>query len=136
MDPIVLDRRFRVWSYGVGHSQLLLHARADGRHVKHLAVLFEDVRAVKMRSVYRPLILAPAHSPVRDEILAFADITAGHQHRHLSLTLSTEPQDGYVLCSRVTVLAVDKTNDDDLTRPSWRDAARVLHTLRHDDRAT
>jgi hypothetical protein len=136
VDPIVLDRRFPVWSYGMGHSQSLLHARADAAHLEYLNVLFEDVRAVKLRSSYQPLILAPARGPVRNDILAFADMPVRHRHRYLSLTLSTEPEHGFVLCARATVLAVDKTNDQNPIRSSWPRAARVLHTLRHDDRVS
>jgi hypothetical protein len=29
MEPVVLDRRFRPWRYGVGHGQLLLHSPAE-----------------------------------------------------------------------------------------------------------
>jgi len=130
VDPIVLDRRFRAWSYGVGHSQLLLHARADAAQLEHLNVLFEDVRAVKLRSSYQPLILALAPGPVRNGILAFADMPVRHQHRYLSVTLSAEPEDGFVLCARATVLAADKTKDQNSIRFSWTDAARMLHTLR------
>jgi hypothetical protein len=123
VDPIVLDRRFRVWSYGVGHSQLLLHARADAAHLEYLNVLFEDVRAVKLPSSYQPLILALARSPVRSDILAFAHMPVRHRHRYLSLTLSAEPEDGFVLCARATVLAVDKTSHQNPIRASWPDAA-------------
>jgi len=132
VDPIVLDRRFRVWRYGVSHSQLLLHAHADTTHLEHLNVLFEDVRAVKLRSSYQPLILALAANPVRDDILAFADVPERHRLRYLTLTLSTEPEAGFVLCARATVLAVDKTNDQIPVR-SWPDGARVLHTLHRDN---
>lgn len=135
MDPIVLDRRFRVWRYGVSHSQLLLHAHADTTHFEHLNVLFEDVRAVKLRPSYQPLILAPADNPVRNDILAFADMPERHRLRYLSLTLSTEPEAGFVLCARATVLAVDKT-DDQYPISSWPDGARVLHTLRRDDQVS
>jgi len=135
VEPIVLDRRFRVWRYGVGHSQLLLHAHADAADFEHLNVLFEDVRAVKLRSSYQPLILAPAGNPVRDDILAFADIPERHQHRFLSLTPSTSPEAGFVLCARATVLAVDKTNDQ-TPNLSWPDGARMIHTLRHHDQAS
>jgi hypothetical protein len=128
VEPIVLDRRFRVWGYGVGHSQLLLHARADAADSEYLNVLFEDVRAVKLRSSYQPLILVPAGNPVRNDILAFADMPERHRHRYLSLTLSTQPEAGFVLCARTTVLAVDKTNDQAPVRP-WPDGARVIHTL-------
>jgi hypothetical protein len=132
VDPIVLDRRFRVWRYGVSHSQLLLHAHADSSHLEHLNVLFEDVRAVKLRSSYQPLILAPAGNPARNDILAFADMPERHRLRYLSLTLSTEPEAGFVLCARATVLAVDKTNDQSPAHP-WPDGARVLHILRRDE---
>ncbi|GGM69583.1 hypothetical protein ACFFX1_14585 [Dactylosporangium sucinum] len=135
MNRIVLDRRFRVWRYGVSHSQLLLHAHAEGADADHLNVLFEDVRAVKLRSSYQPLILAPAANPVREDILAFADMPERHQHRYLSLTLSTRPEAGFVLCARATVLAVDRTNDETPIHP-WPDGARVIHTLRRDDQAS
>jgi hypothetical protein len=135
MNPIVLDRRFRVWRYGVGHSQLLLHAHAEAADAEHLNVLFEDVRAVKLRSSYQPLILALAAHPVRDDILAFADIPERHRPRYLSLTLSARPEAGFVLCARATVLAVDKAGAKTPIHP-WPDGARVVHTLRHDDQVS
>jgi hypothetical protein len=111
VDSIVLDRYFRVWRYGVGHSQLLLHARAGDADLEHLNVLFEDVRAVKLRSSYQPLTLRPADDPIRTEILTFADVPARHQHRYLTLTLpSPSGEAGFILCARATVLAVAKTH--------------------------
>jgi hypothetical protein len=89
VDPIVLGRRFGVWGYGVGHSQLLLHARAGAADFDYLNVVFEDVSGVKLRSSYQQLILVPTGNPVRKDILAFADVPERHQHRYLSLTLST-----------------------------------------------
>ncbi len=76
MQPITLHRRFRPWRYGIGHSQLLLHARADGGHNEHLNVLFEGVLAVKLRSAYHPLILQPADQHAGASIVAFAQIPA------------------------------------------------------------
>ena len=131
VDPIVLDRRFRVWRYGVSHSQLLLHAHAGTAHLEHLNLLFEDVRAVKLRASYQPLILALADNPTRDGILIFAEIPERHRHRYLSLTLANEPEAGFVLCARATVLAVDKTNDQSPNHP-WPEGARVLHVFRRD----
>jgi hypothetical protein len=100
VDPIMLDRRFRAWCYGVSHSQLLLHAHADATYLEHVNVLFEDVRAVKLRSSYEPLSLAPAGDPVRNDMLAFADIPERHRRRFLTLTLSTEPRQDSS-CARV-----------------------------------
>jgi hypothetical protein len=135
VDPIVLDRRFQVWRYGVGHSQLLMHSLAEAADSDHLNVLFEDVRAVKLRWSYHPLVLMPAGNPIRNEILSFADIPERHQHRYMSLTLSTRPDAGFVLCARATVLAVDKTNDQTPIR-AWSDGARVIHTLRPKDQVS
>ncbi|GIE35774.1 hypothetical protein Ait01nite_088190 [Actinoplanes italicus] len=131
----MLDRQFRVWGYGVAHSRLLMHARADTADPEYLNVLFEDVRAVKLRSSYQPLILASASNPVRNDILAFAAIPERHRHRFLSLTLSTEPEARFVLCARATVLAVDTTKDHTPLRP-WPDGARVIHALRHEGRVS
>ncbi|MCO8273805.1 hypothetical protein M1L60_24715 [Actinoplanes sp. TRM 88003] len=69
---------------------------------------------------------------MRDDILAFAEVPERHQHRYLSLTLSTEPEAGFVLCGRATVPAVGKTDDEAPIRP-WPDGARVIHTLRPDN---
>jgi hypothetical protein len=45
--------------------------------------LFEDVRAVKLRSSYQPLILGAAGNSVRNDILDFADMPQRHRHRYL-----------------------------------------------------
>ncbi|MFI7492214.1 hypothetical protein ACIBXA_27930 [Micromonospora echinaurantiaca] len=54
MGPLTLHRRFRPWRYSISHSTLLLHAHADSGYDQHLNVLFEDVRAVKLRPFYEP----------------------------------------------------------------------------------
>jgi hypothetical protein len=133
--PILFDRRFQVWRFAIGHSQLLLHSHGGAAGVEHINVLFEDVRAVKLRSSYEPLILAKAGHQLRAEILAFADLPESHRHRYLSLTLSTQPEAGFVLCARATVLAADGTGFE-APVPFWPDGARVIHTLRHQDQAS
>jgi hypothetical protein len=64
--------------------------------------------------------------------MVFADMPERHQHRYLSLTLSTQAGAGFVLCARATVLAMEKMNDQTPIRP-WPDGARVIHALRPDD---
>lgn len=136
MESIVLDRNFRVWRYGVGHSQLLLHAPAGDDEREHLNVLFEDVRAVKLRSSYRPLILRPADGQIRNEMLAFADIPARHRHTYLSLILPSPPSGcGFILCARATVLAVPKI-DQPAPTDSWPSDAKVIHVIHGQDRVT
>ena len=129
MEPITLNRRFRVWRYGVGHSQLLLHAHADSSHDEHLNVLFEDVRAVKLRASYQPLILQPADQNTHADILTFAQIPARHQARYLCLTLPTaDTEPGFIACARATILTTKATDPADPY--TWNEHSRVLHSLK------
>jgi hypothetical protein len=135
VDSIVLDRYFRVWRYGVGHSRLLLHSRASDADSDHLNVLFEDVRAVKLHTSYQPLVLRPADDLARAEMLTFAGIPARHQHRYLSLTLPSPPGEaGFILCARATVLAVSTIDDQSLIDHFWPTGARTVHVLQNQDR--
>ncbi|MGK5444585.1 hypothetical protein ACSNN7_22555 [Micromonospora sp. URMC 105] len=128
MEPITLDRRFRPWRYGVGHSQLLLHAHADSSHDEHINVIFEDVRAVKLRSSYHPLTLQPAEQDARASILAFAQVSARHQARFLCLTLPTpDAEHGFVACARATVLTTNASGPDAYT---WNERSRLLYVLK------
>lgn len=104
--------------------------------VEHLNVLFEDVRAVKLRSSYRPLILRPANGEIRSGMLDFGGIPAGYRHRYLALILPSPPsRPGFILCARAAVLAVAKTDQDTPPGP-WAPSARVIHQVRSQDHAT
>jgi hypothetical protein len=130
MDPIVLHHRFRVWRYGVGHSQLLLHARAGASDPEHVDVVFEGVRAVKLRSSYQPLILQPADETTRAQILTFADVPARHRTRMLCLTLPTpDDEPGFVVCARATVVALAKA-DNEVPPAYSHEHSRPIHVLR------
>lgn len=132
MDPVVLDRRFQPWRYGVGHSQLLLHSPAGNAHEEHVNALFEGVVAVKLRRSYRPLILQVADRATRAEILAFAQIPERHQEGILCLTLPTQEPDigsGFIACARATILATHASapRNTDI----WAGNPTILHHLRH-----
>jgi hypothetical protein len=127
--PIVLDLRFRVWQYGVGHSQLVFHARAGDAGLDHVNVLFEDVRAVKLRSSYQPLILQPADESARADLLTFADIPPRHQARMLCLALPNDhAAPGFVVCARATVLVVPREAVGERFT-AWPEGARPIHRL-------
>jgi hypothetical protein len=132
VNPIVLDRWFRVWRYGIGHSQLVFHARAGSGDPEHVNVLFEDVRAVKLRSAYRPLVLQPVDEPTRAQLLGFAGLPARHQARMLCLGLSDQgAESGFVVCGKATVLAVPKEPDGEKVHPLtvWPEHARPIYCL-------
>jgi hypothetical protein len=44
------DRRFRLFSYNAGHGLLLLRSGKTAQHSTRLDVLFQDVRAMEIRS--------------------------------------------------------------------------------------
>jgi hypothetical protein len=128
MQRIALERRFRWWGYGVGHSQPLLHAQADREHDEHLNVLFEGVVAVKLQLSYQPLILQPADGDERANILAFARIPERLHARILCLTLpAEETEPGFIAAARATILA--NPNGDDIKPGTWNERSKVLHVL-------
>ncbi len=129
MDSINLDRRFTPWRFGIGHAQLLLRGRTHDGDTQRLSVLFEDVRAVKLRRSYQPLQLRRAEPDSRDQILDFAQIPDRRWARYVCVTLPVEDL-GFVVCGRATVLTADiEANPSD---PWWPEHARVLHVLKND----
>ncbi|SEG91768.1 hypothetical protein SAMN04489712_13045 [Thermomonospora echinospora] len=128
MEVLTLQRRFRPWRYGVSHSELLMHGHADANGDEHINVLFEDVRAVKLRTFYDPLVLQPADEQTRLSILDFAQVPARFHARFLCLTLPTpDAEPGFIACARATVLS---TSTDRAGIYDWTDRSRVLHDLR------
>lgn len=125
VDTIILDRHFLPWRYGIGHSQLLLRSPAEGSQPEAVHVLFEGVRAVKLRSSYRPLTLQRAVDKERERMLAFAGVPARLCDRMLCLTLPSEDE-GFVVCGKATVLALPG-NDVDTWSPK---DTRVLFPVR------
>lgn len=129
MDTLTLERRFRPWRYGIGHSQLLMHSQANASSDEYINVLFEDVRAVKLRSSYEPLILQQADERTRPGLLGFAQVPPRLHPRFLCMTLPTEDAEpGFIVCARATVLSTTSTDSADLY--AWTDQSQVLHTLR------
>ncbi len=129
MDSVNLDRRFTPWRFGIGHAQLLLRGWTHDGDTERLSVLFEDVRAVKLRGSYQPLQLRRAEPFSRERILDFAEIPGRHWARYVCLTLPVEGL-GFVVCGRATVLATDIELDPSDTW--WPAHARVLHVLEND----
>ena len=88
-----------------------MHSRATADDAEHINVLFEDVRAVKLRAAYRPLILHTAGSPDRLEPLEFAEIPVRFRPGRICLTLPTS-QDGFIVGAKAAVLALARSDDE------------------------
>jgi hypothetical protein len=132
MQPIVLDRPFRLWAYGLGHSRLVLRSPAHADDVEQLAVHFYAVRAAELRSFYRPLILGEADQERREYMLAFAEVPLRHQHRMLCLTVSSGPHTGYVLCAVATVVAGPEGQQPGHPGLEQMPGARLIYEIRPD----
>ncbi|BEL04789.1 hypothetical protein Q0Z83_029800 [Actinoplanes sichuanensis] len=126
MESVALDGYFRIWSYGVGHSQLLLHAHTDDDGVDMVSMLCEDVSAMKLRRGYRGLTIRTADEPTRTRLLGYAEVPDFRRPAQACLILPTE-EDGFIVCGRARVLTGRQPRD----QPSWRlpENARVLHVF-------
>lgn len=96
------DRTFRVWRYGVGHSQLLLRAVPDSTDPACLDLLFEGVSAMQLVQQYKSIELCSASEAEAQEILAFSGISPSGGQRHLPVVLRSTSGSGFVLCRSVT----------------------------------
>ncbi|GES28626.1 hypothetical protein San01_11130 [Streptomyces angustmyceticus] len=98
------ERTFKVWRYGVGHSQLLLRAVPDDTETTCLDLLFEGVRAMQLATHYQSLELHPASEAEAQRILEFSGLAPIWRERNLALSLRSRSTSGFVLCARATAL--------------------------------
>jgi hypothetical protein len=126
MQPVVLDGVFRLWSYGVGHSPLVLHDPAPRGGMDEVSVLFEGVRAVKLRVSYNGLTIRSADASTRARMPEYAAVPELSHQKELCLVLPTE-DDGFVVCAKATVLSGRRSLDQAGWR--WPEQATVLHAL-------
>lgn len=96
-------RTFRLWRYGVGHSQLLLRATPEGADTTRLDLRFEGVTAIQLGTRYVAPELRLADRGERDALrkLAQPGLTGP---RHVAIAIESETGSGLVLCGRVSAL--------------------------------
>jgi hypothetical protein len=118
--PWRTERAFRLWRYGVGHSQLLLRSPGDaGRGT--LSIQFEAVEFMKLRRSYTDLVL---RLPREDEEVGFEEIKALPVPQ-LCVVLDSRTHIGLVACSRVTARMIDDPESD-----SWDDGTVLFSVTR------
>jgi hypothetical protein len=127
--PIVFERHFQTWAFGVGHAQLVLLSRAKAGDEEDVVVHFEGTRAMELLSSYRPLVLDLIVEPRRGELIAWAGIPDRLRDRFLYLSVSAGPPRGYVVCGRMTVLAAPAGGGHRGGALTWRPGSRVLHSI-------
>jgi hypothetical protein len=100
-------RDFRLWRYGVGHSQLLLRSPGEGVR-EALTIKFEAVEFMKLRRGYTDLVL---RLPLAGEEAEFEQV-ASLPIPQLYIVLESRTHVGFVSCARLIVRKVgDQEND-------------------------
>ncbi|MEU4423780.1 hypothetical protein AB0F81_24380 [Actinoplanes sp. NPDC024001] len=106
-DDLVLPwrsgRYFKVWRYGIGHSQLLLRSRAEDG----ISILCEAVELMRLRRSYPDLVLRYAG----DGEPGFEEL-AELPIPQLRLVLESPGRVGLISCSRVTIRRTEDPDDD------------------------
>ncbi|WP_240138103.1 hypothetical protein [Streptomyces sp. MUM 178J] len=106
-DPSVVfasARRFRVWRYGVGHSQLLLRSAPDPSNPERLDLLFEGVEAIQLVTHYEALELHTLDEAENGHIFEMSGVPAHLRPERLVLGLRSRSGAGYVQCLKVSAL--------------------------------
>jgi hypothetical protein len=91
------ERDFAVWAFTVSHSQLLLRTRATDRQPR-IDILFKPVKAMKLRTEYKGLVIRCGTAAERDPILASSGL-AGRTLR--VLIVETAEGSGYVVTGAI-----------------------------------
>ncbi|WP_158070516.1 hypothetical protein, partial [Streptomyces luteocolor] len=97
------SRTFRMWRYGVGHSQLLLRATPDADHETCLDLHFEGVAAVRVGTRYVAPEVRPGDDSERAVLMELA-AESGAGDRHMAVVLRSAAGSGLVLCRKVSAL--------------------------------
>ncbi|MEU5955398.1 hypothetical protein [Streptomyces sp. NPDC047525] len=112
-------RTFRMWRYGVGHSQLLLRALPENTESTDLDLHFEGVAAVQLGTRYVAPRLRLADRHERATLRTLAQTGAGP--RHVAIAIESEAGTGLVLCRRVRVLrnVLGASGDTERSETLW-----------------
>ena len=128
-DSFTVDRRFRVWRYGVSHQTLVLRSTARFACDNTIDVWFDGVAASNLHHSFQPLTIRAAEAGERERMIEFAgaDLYDPVGRPPLCLVLASDKPDGYVVCAHARVelcerMAVSAHADDpvpDESRTLW-----------------
>lgn len=105
------DRRFKVWVYSVGHSQLLLRSEL-AENAPRIDVLFKPVEAMQTGMIYDGLVIRCATAEERARITA--DTGRFGRSDRVHMPESADDRTDYVISAAVGWA----TDDDDVRAPS------------------
>ncbi|MEU8098902.1 hypothetical protein [Streptomyces rubiginosohelvolus] len=102
--PVIFesDLTFRVWKYGVGHSQLLLRASSDESGEEGVDILFEGVAAMQLTMRYKELRLHSVDEDEFREVFDSSGVDEKWRDSFVIVRLSSRSGGGYVQCAKIT----------------------------------
>ncbi|MEJ8656949.1 MULTISPECIES: hypothetical protein [Streptomyces] len=98
------ERTFKVWRYGVGHSQLLLRAAPEPSQPQRLDLHFEGVEAMQLITRYEALELHTFDEAESERIFEASGVPSRWRPHRLVLGLRSRSGAGYVQCAKVSAL--------------------------------
>lgn len=98
------DRSFRLWRYGIGHSQLSMRSFGS-ESADTLEIFFEGVERIELSRAY--------HGGIRVSIEEREAAEPGPV-KHLMVSIDGSFATGVVVCSRVTVRRLDTDGPDNM----------------------
>ena len=103
--PVSFDRGFHVHRYHVSHSEFGLRSvgRDPADDVVELACY--GVLGLKVKTVYRPLVLAHADEAQVEEMLELIEAKPRHREAIVVLALKSGGRDGLIACMSYTVFS-------------------------------
>jgi hypothetical protein len=105
MNYVELPRMVQMWSYAVGHSQLLLRATKDREHPTRVDVLFKSVGAMQMPTVMASLVVRDAEPEERARILSSTSVEMPEERR--CFVLEGPDFEGWVIAGVVVTVEDD-----------------------------
>ena len=98
------ERTFKVWRYGVGHSQLVIRSTPVSAEDECMDLRFEGVAAMKLAVKYETITICSASENATSDLQDFARVEKKWRTSYVALELRTLGAPGYVLCRSVRVL--------------------------------
>ncbi len=95
------DLTFRVWKYGIGHSQLLLRATSDESESEGVDIHFEGVAAMRLVMRYEALQLHSVDEEEFREVFDSSGVDEKWRDSFVIVRLSSRSGEGYVQCARI-----------------------------------
>lgn len=95
------NRKFQIWEYSVGHSQLLLRSTKTQENDIRIDILCKGVGYIKLPTTFKGLLIEEADVPLHEEIIRNIGYTP--DNTHIILRLSGSKYVGYIDCLSVFV---------------------------------